>query len=180
MRWPWLILTAAKAADTQGSPAETAPLKSDTHDSGMEWLPVMPNPDVTAKTQEAKLSDYRYAYGVYLEMLHRDPHLQSVLSQRVGAVIAAPRSVQPADESPEAQAVADLVRSVLDSIDGFGGDLREMASSCYLGVSYHEALAGRKRASTWRGQRARCCARSSWRTGASGALCTPLRPSCGC
>ena len=119
---------------------EVSPSKRDTYDMGQEWLQVLPNPDVTQARNQAKLSEYQYPYGLYLEAKKKDPHLQAVLSQRVGAVIAAPRTVQPAAETPEAQAVADLVRAVLDKIAGFNADLREMAMACYLGVSYHEAL----------------------------------------
>jgi len=138
---PGLFAQAAPA--TAPRPAlrvEVAPSKRDTYETGAEYLDVLPNPDVTLARAQAKHSEYRYPYGVYEEVRRRDLHLQSVLAQRIGAVLAAPRAIQPGNETPAGMACAELARAAVDALEGWETDLRQMQGAIYLGLSVHEVL----------------------------------------
>jgi len=144
MRWPWQKSLAAQSAPaTAPRPAlriEVAPSKRDTYETGAEYLDILPNPDVTLARAQAKHGEYRYPYGVYEEIRTRDLHLQSVLAQRIGAVLAAPRAIQPGNETPAGMACAELARAAVHALEGWETDLRQMQGAIYLGLSVHEVL----------------------------------------
>jgi phage gp29-like protein len=94
-------------------------------------------------------SAYDYPYGLFEEALDKDAHLQAVISQRKAAALGLPRTLIPANGTPEARAACAIVQHALDNIGagsaahGDGGlerDLWELLDALPYGLAVSEVV----------------------------------------
>ncbi|MCC7477052.1 DUF935 family protein [bacterium] len=133
--------------------AEAASISSDLHEHLLSFGragAVLPNRDPLLAQQQPD-SAYAWPYGLFEEALDKDAHLAALLAQRKAAVLGWERSVQPADDTPRARAVADFVEAALEGIGsagsapgvkggGFERDLAELLDAIAYGFAVSEVI----------------------------------------
>jgi phage gp29-like protein len=113
---------APPAAITPGAALtrEVAGVQSDLWAQSEAYLGVRPNRDPLLAARQPDAA-YAYPYGLFEEALDKDAHLTALIAQRKAAVLGWQRHVEPADSSPEAALVAEVVRFALDNIGNSAG-----------------------------------------------------------
>jgi hypothetical protein len=107
--------------DSAALTREVAGIASDLWAQTDAFMGVRPNRDPLLGSRQPDAA-YAYPFGLFEEALDKDAHLSALIAQRKSAVLSWERQVVPADSSPEARLVADVVELALGNI-GSGGIL---------------------------------------------------------
>lgn len=145
-----MLFTTKKKASSETPPpptlkSEVAGIASDMHEPLAAYMQGLPNRDPLLSAKQPG-SGYAYPYGLFEEALDKDAHLCAVLNQRKAAVLAWPRRVIPADESPAAAQAAALCEAALwglgagDAQGGIERDLWELLDAIAYGFSVSEVV----------------------------------------
>lgn len=79
-------------------------------------------------------------YDFFLRQYRRDGHLRGVVSQRIGALLRAPASVQPAGEDEPAVKQAALFEAALENMQKWEATRRALAMAGFFGKAVGEVL----------------------------------------
>jgi phage gp29-like protein len=88
---------------------------------------------------------------VYTRMLRTDPMLAGLAEKRTKAVVGLPWDIVPADESPEAQRVAEFVRWALYGIRNIEANLAHQLGGVFAGCAFDEMRWGVVKRGEWAG-----------------------------
>jgi phage gp29-like protein len=142
--WLKRILSAASSTDKDKPSApigEAAPLSADAQYLYKLLSNTITNPDpLMAQQRPTNTASYLAGFGLYEEMLDKDPALYGYVKQRQLEALASPRTLNPASDDPEAMRVHSFIAHWMDSELGKREDtFGEIWMAVFYGVSYLEA-----------------------------------------
>ncbi|GEM_PF-2150370 len=105
-----------------------------------DWLDKLPNPAEEATRKLQTKVGVTTPYDFYLRQYKRDGHLRGVVSQRVGALLRAPVTIQPAGDDEPALYQAALFEAALESMLKWEPTRRALAQGGFFGKAVGEVL----------------------------------------
>lgn len=136
------VLSAQRNGDAPAPPlGEAAPLSKDTQFICKLFGNTLSNPDpLMSQQRPTNSAAYLAGFGLYEEVLDNDPAIYGNVKQRQLEVLASARSLNPANDSPEAMTIHSFIAHWIDELlDDWEGALAELWMANWYGVTYLEA-----------------------------------------
>ena len=107
---------------------------------GLQYYSRLDTPAQLLRSESASARFHRDIYDLYADMEDKDAHLYAVLQSRKNGVLARPRKLVAASDSPRDCRARDFVQHALDSLNDLDGSLSALLDAIPRGFAVVEIL----------------------------------------